>query len=409
MPRDGRAGILAEDDAGHFFALEVSDELILALIAVEIDLRIHRRIIEYDLSRNLQLRPTPRKNLENSHIAIVTQCDCRCRDTGRILCYKSPVIRMKILFIRGGGLGDFIVTLPTLRVLRERWPDARIELLGQPRQSEIALNRYYVDAVRSANHGPLSAFFMPSAVIDPAWMDYVGGFDLVLSYFYDPDALFRTNLERCGPDRVLTWTPRVPENYGQPAARFFSGILAPLGLGLGAAVAGEIFPSSDDIAAARAFIAGLKPGVRIVAIHPGSGSETKNWPMRLWAELGWRLCEEASDIALLLIEGEADGEAGQFIAQAWKELPHTRARLLPLPILAALLRESALYLGHDTGITHLAAAARRDLPVIALFGPSDPGVWAPPRPGVHVVKGIPSLPELSVEDVFRAALSVLNR
>ena len=81
---------------------------------------------------------------------------------------------MNILFIRGGALGDFIVTLPTLRLLRERWPDAHIEVLGHPRLAEIALQRYYLDAIRSVNHGPLSAFFTPRAVLDPAWMDYIG-------------------------------------------------------------------------------------------------------------------------------------------------------------------------------------------------------------------------------------------
>jgi heptosyltransferase-3 len=315
---------------------------------------------------------------------------------------------MKILFIRGGALGDFIVTLPTLRLLRERWPDAHIEILGYPHISEISLNRYYVNAVHSVNHGPLSAFFMPRAVLDPAWMDYIGDFDLVLSYFYDPDSLFLTNLERCKPGQVLTYSPRVPEDFGRPAARHFAKMLEPLGLALADDVAGELFPSPEDIAAIRAFLAGLKPGTRLVAIHPGSGSESKNWPMRLWAELGRRLTEALPDVALLLIEGEADGEAAQFILEAWKGVPHLRARWLPLPILAALLREASLFLGHDSGITHLAAASRRDLPVIALFGPTDPAVWAPPRPGVSVLKGVPTLPHLHVEEVFHAAMAMLK-
>ena len=149
---------------------------------------------------------------------------------------------MKILFIRGGALGDFIVTLPTLRLLRQRWPDARIELLGHPRLAEIALHRYYLEDIRSVNHGPLSAFFMPRAVLDPVWMDYIGAFDLVLSYFYDPDGLFLHNLERCQPEQILTYSPRVPEHFGRPAARHFAGMVEPLGLALGNEVASELFP-----------------------------------------------------------------------------------------------------------------------------------------------------------------------
>lgn len=307
---------------------------------------------------------------------------------------------MNILFIRGGALGDLIVTLPTLRLVREQWPDAHIEILGHPRLAEIAVNRFYLNAARSVNHGPLSAFFTPRAVLDPDWMDYIGDFDLVLSYFYDPDGLFEENLKRCNPKEVLTHASRVPEGFGRPAARHFAGILEPLGLALGNDVSSELFPSPDDVAGARAFLEGLKPGARLVAIHPGSGGETKNWPREKWAELGRRMAAETPGVVLVLIEGEADAEPAEFIAAAWRDVPHARARLLPLPILAALLREVELFLGHDSGITHLAAAARKDLPVVALFGPTDPAVWAPPRAGVHVLRGEPTTGNIGVEEVY---------
>ena len=278
-----------------------------------------------------------------------------------------------ILVIRGGALGDFLLTLPTLRLLRERWPDARIELLGHPSLAEPAIGRYYLDAARSVHHGPLSAFFTPRAVLDPAWMDWFGGFDLVLSYFYDPDQLFETNLQRCQPGQVLTLDPRVPATFGASAARHFAGIVRPLDLELGEAAAAELFPSPGDLDGARSFLGGLAPGSRLVAIHPGSGGESKMWPAENWAGLGRRLARRFDDVTLLLVEGEADAEPARVVAEAWQGLRVVRARLLPLAILTAVLRRAALYLGHDSGITHLAAAARRDLPVVALFGPTAPG------------------------------------
>jgi len=145
-----------------------------------------------------------------------------------------------------------------------------------------------------------------------------------------------------------------------------------------------------------------------VAIHPSSGGETKNWPKEQWAELGRRLATEVPGAMLLLIEGEADADAADFLATAWKDVPHLRARLLPLPILAALLREAELFLGHDSGVTHLAAAARKDLPIVALFSPTDPAVWAPPRPGVRVLRGDPTMRNISLEDAYKAARSVLR-
>lgn len=313
----------------------------------------------------------------------------------------------RILFIRGGALGDFIVTLPTLRLLRERWPDAHIEALGHPHLNEIAVKRYYLDAVRSVDRGPLSTFFMPRAVLDPEWMDYVGSFDLVLSYFYDPDQFFRVNLERCKPGEILTHSPRVPENFKRPAAHHFAGIVEPLGLKLGDQVASETFPSPGDIAGAASFLTGLKVGTRLIAIHPGSGGESKNWPKKSWAELGRKLAATDSNATLLLIEGEADADPAQFLLDAWKDLPHLRARWLPLPILTAVLQRATLFLGHDSGITHLAAAARRDLPIIALFGPTDPTVWAPPRENVHVLRGTPTVGNIAVDEVFQKAAKLL--
>jgi heptosyltransferase-3 len=315
---------------------------------------------------------------------------------------------MRILVIRGGALGDFIVSLPTLRLLREHEPGSHIELLGHPPLAEPAVGRFYLDAARSVHHGPLSAFFMPRAVLDPAWMDYIGAFDLVLSYFYDPDALFETNLKRCRPGRILTFSSRVPSDFNAPAARYFTGILRPLGLALGEDAASDLHPSPADVDGARAFLAGLKPETRLVAIHPGSGGENKIWPAASWAELGRRLCRENPDIALLLVEGEADGVPARFLAEAWRDLPVVRARLLPLSILTALLKDAVLYLGHDSGITHLAGAARRDLPVIALFGPSDPTIWAPPRPGVHVLQNGPSMIGITVDEVHAKAAALLK-
>ena len=199
----------------------------------------------------------------------------------------------RILFIRGGALGDFIVTLPTLRLLRQRWPEAHIEVLGHPQIAEIGLDRYYLNAIRSVNHGPLSAFFMPRAVLDPAWMDYVGSFR--------PRALLFLR-----PGRILLRQPAALQAGSDPhplparAGRFHATCGAPLRGDSRAArprtgrrfVASDLFPSPGDADAARAFLSGLKPSTRLVAIHPGAGGETKRWPAESWAELGQRLCAD---------------------------------------------------------------------------------------------------------------------
>ncbi len=96
---------------------------------------------------------------------------------------------------------------------------------------------------------------------------------------------FSSICRRCKPGQILTHSPRVPDDFTRPAARHFAGIVEPLGLALADDVASELFLSPADAGAARAFLNGLKPGTRLVAIHPGSGGETKNWPKESWAEL----------------------------------------------------------------------------------------------------------------------------
>jgi heptosyltransferase-2 len=315
---------------------------------------------------------------------------------------------MKILCVRGGGLGDFIVTLPMVARLRREWPDARIEWLGHPRIAELGWRRFYFDGLRSVNHGPLSAFFTPKAVLDPDWMDYVGSFDLVLSYFYDPDSLFLTNLERCQPGKIHTLSPQLPPAWAEPAAHYFYRILEPLKLDDDVPSPSRVYPTNEDRQAAAAFLAGLAEDTRLVALHPGSGSDTKNWPVEFWEELGRKLPAEDPRIRLLLVEGEADGPRVERLMEGWKGMPLLRARWLPLPILAVLLQRTELFLGHDSGVTHLAAAADADLPIVALFGPTDPAVWAPSRPGVRVLRAPYGLASLKVDEVLAATGDVLR-
>jgi heptosyltransferase-3 len=86
---------------------------------------------------------------------------------------------------------------------------------------------------------------------------------------------------------------------------------------------------------------------------------------------------------VLLIGGEADEKRLQFLERAWKDRPVRMARNLDLPILAALL-EARLFVGHDSGISHLAAAAGARC--VLIFGQSDAAIWAPKNEDVTVVQ-----------------------
>jgi ADP-heptose:LPS heptosyltransferase len=135
---------------------------------------------------------------------------------------------------------------------------------------------------------------------------------------------------------------------------------------------------------------------RFIALHPGSGSAAKNWPAHRFADLSTAL---SGGRPWLLVEGPADEEAAGIVARVPGAVV---ARGLAPRVLAALLAEADLYVGNDSGVTHLAAAW--GVPTLALFGPTDPNVWSPVGERVCVVRAADGVLEtLGVDEVLEAA------
>lgn len=110
-----------------------------------------------------------------------------------------------------------------------------------------------------------------------------------------------------------------------------------------------------------------------VYFHPGGGTGRKRWPLHNYAPLIAALKSRFPDIRAVLLLGEAEAD----IPGAFKSCFDQVLESPPLESLPALL-SGRPYLGMDSGITHLAAASGAT--VLALFGPTDPLIWAQPRP-----------------------------
>src|SRR5262249_38684227 len=152
----------------------------------------------------------------------------------------------------------------------------------------------------------------------------------------------------CGPARIT-------ENAGH-AARQLARPIEELGIKV-LDVAARLFPSIEDRQFAREFLGTLRQP--IAAIHPGSGSREKNWPLETWIAL----FSENRDFlvsgkcsSLVIISGEADNVQTRQLEREWRDRNVRFAKNLPLPQLAAVL-ERSVFIGHDSGISHLAAAA----------------------------------------------------
>ncbi|RFC44357.1 MAG: ADP-heptose:LPS heptosyltransferase/ADP-heptose:LPS heptosyltransferase [Verrucomicrobia bacterium] len=289
---------------------------------------------------------------------------------------KAPV--PKILVIRGGALGDFILTLPAIRLLRETFPEAELEVLGYPRIASLVDKRFYASRVRSIDYGPMAGFFAKNGVLDPGLSEYFAGFQQVISYMFDPDGIFEANVRRAGVKHYLAAYRRP---VAQHAAREWAAPLEALAMYLESPAA-QLFPSDSDKAGAREWLGG-RCG-EVLAVHPGSGSPKKNWGAALWAQVGEFYWQQFPEGEIVLVGGEADAEVLRALEGAWRGRRVRWAVGLGLPELAAVLAECGRFAGHDSGISHLAAAVGAKC--VLLFGPTAPEVWAPMNAGVSVLR-----------------------
>jgi len=303
----------------------------------------------------------------------------------------------RVLVIRGGAIGDFILTLPAIRLLRQNIPGCHLEVLGYPGIMDLAVKAGLADAVRSLEHRTMPLLFAREAVIDPALSDYLCSFTLIISYLYDPDSILRVNLERIGVKTVIECPHRVVPGVGH-AAEQLAKPLEKLALFL--EEPGWRNANFQVRSSGCADDPGQQTGnfVLRIAIHLGSGSERKNWPVEHWLRLATEIQSTRPEAKLVFITGEAEDARGVRTpcpgpsVESWHSLP--------LIELADRLGTCTLFLGHDSGISHLAAAC--GIPCVLLFGPTDAATWAPPQPSVRIIHAPGSdlkfLPYVTVRD-----------
>ncbi|WP_395741404.1 glycosyltransferase family 9 protein [Prosthecobacter sp.] len=291
----------------------------------------------------------------------------------------------RVLVIRGGAIGDFILTLPALRLLRETIPGCHLEVLGYPAIAELARTAGLADSIRSLEHRTMAPLFAKTAPIDEALAEHLRSFNLVVTFLYDPDGHLRASLERIGIKTPIECSPLVNPS-GPHASRQLAQGLEKLAMFL------------EDHHLHRAHFEPHPSAHPRIAIHVGSGSPKKNWPLENWQQVAATF----PNAEVIYITGEAEAE--RHIQPTGPNLWHS----LPLPELATRLSTCTAFLGHDSGISHLAAAC--GVPSLLLFGPTDPAIWSPPQPWVRFLRNpTHNLADLTLEEVKLAAAQVVAK
>lgn len=317
----------------------------------------------------------------------------------------------KVVVVRPGALGDVVVARGLLAFLKSAFPKARLVLvapgergrwLARPGWADVAYDLERRDFSWLFGHGSegpdLGAVCFDRNAVPKLLVELFEDAGLVISFTGaeagERGRIVGANLRRLAKDALL-WCGEAFPGSGAAAAGVVGWLTE---IGAEVCVGGGLLSSSQipDIGRCGrsrcAVAAGAFPlpfgGGGYVLLHPGSGSSRKNWPLANFAELArgllsWgRTGGEGAEAGvtfsgLALVSGEADGR----LAAELREMVGAGEVFLDLSLseLSVLLSRAYLYVGNDSGVSHLSCAVRSvsgSFPRSAvIFGPSDAAVW----------------------------------
>jgi heptosyltransferase-2 len=292
---------------------------------------------------------------------------------------------MKVLCICPIGIGNYLMTYPACRLLRESAKEAELHLLAL-RESIVELAKcdplwnavHGIDPTRETNLLRFGAF--AKKIADER-------FDASLSFFPSNNWQYNVLPFLCGIKNRHAFSYPLKKGYNlsflnnhlleiDPQAHdvdqnvrlvsSFTGSSLPAGQ--------HVFPelvtekSAED---ARRFLEEIGEPRVYIGVHPGSSGEhgmaAKRWDPMRFGELATRICKVLK--AQALIFGSPEEEKIKHIASSIMKAPSHIVSSAGLPMVAALMRRCALLLCNDSGLMHIAACM--GVPTIAIFGPTD--------------------------------------
>lgn len=291
---------------------------------------------------------------------------------------ESP---QKVLIVHTGGIGDLLLALPAMRAFRQSFSKDTLELMGRPERLSLVAFDLKATQIHSADSGELSRYYLEGSSLPGRLSSFFAAFHTVLLFGKSASLIFAENLKRSGVNRVIFLPPFPPDGAKIHATEYLLDSLRSSGIE-GKNFYGPLQISEEALAFAEQFWTdrgGREKRKPILAVHVGSGSPGKNWSPENFAEvIDWATRRSK----VLFISGPAEGGAREVIAALRGEVPFILENP-SLSHLAALLRRCSVYLGNDSGVTHLAAWV--GIPTIAIFGPTDPNVWGPKGKKIKII------------------------
>jgi len=329
----------------------------------------------------------------------------------------------RILVIRPGGMGDMLMLLPMLHAIRKHNPNITIDIVCETRNFEVlelaGLNKNvmlydgnptcFLRTLRRTDY---------DVVIDS---EQFHNFSAVMAWL--SGAPVRVGF-KINPVRLNLYTHLASYDIDGYEMNQFGKLLHPFGVSLDhQSLHGVLCESGSLLEDCIPALA--KPAIdkgRVVVIAPGSSNPYKQWGPEKFAEMITRLNQ--SGCSFVLVGGKRDASKDVTLRARADTLVDCCARL-SLMETAAILNSATVFVGCDSGLTHLTTALGR--PTVAIFGPSDRGKWSndheqhlvvrkslPCSPcsifGYHkLCRDVPCMSNITVDDVVSAVTSMLDR
>ena len=333
-------------------------------------------------------------------------------------------VSQTVLIYRLGSLGDTVVALPCFHRIAQHFPDHRRIVLTNVPVSEKASALGMVLQGSGLIHGILNypiGVRSPTSLIKLAWQLRATGADTLI-YLSAPrgertvqrDLLF---FRLCGFTNIIGAPVRedlranridpVTQDI-EPEAERLARCIGPLGqIDLEDRGSWDLSLTSEELVKGERAVQ-LLGGQSVLAINVGGKSEQKDWGENNWRNLLAHLAGPLATYALVAVGAGADTERSSALLKVWPGKTANFCGLLTPRETAAVLRHADLFIGHDSGPMHLAAAM--GVPTVGIFGKENkPRMWHPYGRlnfSVHDTHGVLAIVPEQVRD---AALSAVRR
>ena len=299
------------------------------------------------------------------------------------------------LILQPGAIGDCILTIPLAKFMKDSLGLGGMDILGHTEYISILSGRTCVDSIRSIDSMDLHRLFAEAKMFDLAdgdplinvFADYVW----IATFLGEPDSDFEQNLIytiNCSHSaEVITLSSKPPKGFSGHLTDFYiQQFIEQSGLSLE-----HQKPRSDEVLikasetdrkAGKELLKEIDVdfGKKLLIIQPGSGGLHKCWHLDNFLAIAKKLGLEGAEVVFLL----GPAELGRSNKTTLKKISSAAKCLsdLSLTQALALLSCADIFLGNDSGITHLAAAL--GIKTTAVFGPTEPAVYGPIGPAVTV-------------------------